>query len=111
MNDLLVKTELNNCLIKAQDKLIDTQAKLIRVLESERGEVLSFDEVLRRFQRNLRTLRAKKGMSQERLSEFIDIDNTYISMLERGPEVNPSLKIILRFCTFHKCSFAEIMRK
>ena len=98
-------------LIETQATLIKTQAKLINILELESGEILEFDEVLSRFQDNLRMLRAQVGMSQKEMSLHVDIDNGYISRLEVGKRQNPSLEIIHRLCRFYGCTFAEIMRK
>jgi len=98
-------------IIEAQARTIKTQAKLIKILEGERGQVCGFDETIKRFQANLRMLRAKKGISQIALGLQINVDNGYVSKLEAGKGQNPSLKIIHRFCRFYGCTFAEIMRK
>ena len=46
---------------------------------------------LRRFGDNVRQLREKQGLSQERLAELANLDRTYIGGLERG-EYNAVLK-------------------
>lgn len=43
----------------------------------------------------LRQYRNQRGFSQEKLAEAIDMDRTYISMLERGIH-QPSLTVVLR---------------
>lgn len=40
-------------------------------------------ELRRIFARNLRRLRAEKGLSQEALADAAEIDRTYVSALER----------------------------
>jgi len=52
-------------------------------------------DVLRRFGRNVRLLRKRKGLSQEALSFEADLDRTYVGSVERG-ERNISLLNILR---------------
>ena len=95
---------------KLKDALIESQAKLITILEGEL-ELFEFDEAITRLQANLRLFRAKKGISQERLGFLIGIDNGYISKLESGERQNPSLKIMFRFCHFFECTLSELLRK
>jgi transcriptional regulator with XRE-family HTH domain len=52
-------------------------------------------DIQERFGRNLRKLREKKGLSQEKLAELADLHRTYVSGVERG-ERNISLVNIER---------------
>lgn len=51
-------------------------------------------EGTRRFAFNVRSVRAKRGLSQEQLAEAAGIHVTYISSLENGHR-NPTLNVIL----------------
>ncbi len=44
---------------------------------------------------DIKRLRAEKGLSQEALALFAEVDRTYVSQLERGI-ANPSLLILAR---------------
>ena len=41
-------------------------------------------EILIKFGKNLRALRLSRKLSQEKLSELINVDRTYIGLVERG---------------------------
>ncbi|AHW59579.1 XRE family transcriptional regulator [Draconibacterium orientale] len=48
------------------------------------------------FGKVLRELRTERGISQEKLAEYCDLDRTYISLLERGqrqPTISTLFKI------------------
>ena len=48
------------------------------------------------FGKVLRELRSERGISQEKLAEYCDLDRTYISLLERGhrqPTITTVFKI------------------
>jgi transcriptional regulator with XRE-family HTH domain len=45
--------------------------------------------------RNLRRLRVRRGLSQEKLAVDAEIDRTYVSRLERGLE-NPTVAVLER---------------
>lgn len=53
------------------------------------------DDLPKRFGDRVRTLRTKRGMSQEELARRCQLDRTYISGIERGRR-NPSLRNINR---------------
>lgn len=53
------------------------------------------EAVARAFGNVLRYHRRRRSLSQEKLAEAIDMDRTYISMLERGIH-QPSLTVFLR---------------
>ncbi|QOL69343.1 helix-turn-helix domain-containing protein [Limosilactobacillus mucosae] len=42
------------------------------------------EEILTTFGNNLKKIRLKRGLSQERLAELVNVDRTYIGMVERG---------------------------
>ncbi|WP_342597776.1 helix-turn-helix transcriptional regulator [Cyanobacterium aponinum UTEX 3222] len=48
------------------------------------------DQILNQFGEKLQKLRLSQNLSQEKLAEIIEVDRTYISLLERGKR-NPSL--------------------
>ena len=89
--------------------LIATQAKLIKSLQGEKEEESEFDDLIETLQGNLRMLRAKKGMSQMKMSFYLDINNGYISKLESGKGQNPSLKILFRFSKFFDCPISKLL--
>ena len=62
---------------------------------------------LRRFGDNVRQLREKQGLSQERLAELADLDRTYIGGLERG-ERNATLASVLRVARALGASASEL---
>lgn len=59
------------------------------------GGPLDAEDVAAAFGRVLRAARKERGLSQERLAEAVDVDRTYVSMLERGIH-QPSLTVLLR---------------
>ncbi len=44
----------------------------------------------------LRTLREKKGWTQEELAEKASVERSYLTKLETGDKVNPSLAVLKR---------------
>lgn len=53
------------------------------------------DDVLQRFGDRLRSIRLRKGISQEKLAEIAGVHRTFVSSVERG-ERNISLQNIAR---------------
>ena len=53
------------------------------------------DEILQAFGRALKDARTSEGLSQEALAEALDVDRTYVSLLESGKR-NPSLLLLNR---------------
>lgn len=53
------------------------------------------DKSLRKLGENVRTLRAKKELSQEQLAELAEVDRTYVGGLERG-ERNATVQTLVR---------------
>ena len=62
---------------------------------------------LKRFGTNVRTLREKREISQEKLAEIADLDRTYVGGLERG-ERNATLGSILRIAKALKATVADL---
>jgi XRE family transcriptional regulator, regulator of sulfur utilization len=60
------------------------------------------------FGRAVRALREERGLSQERLAEAADVDDTYISGLERGQR-NPTLLTVQRVASALGVTLAELM--
>ncbi len=55
----------------------------------------------------MKSVRKSKGITQEQLAEYADLDRTYISLLERGKR-NPSLLCVLSICKALKINPSEI---
>ncbi|MBZ8178581.1 helix-turn-helix domain-containing protein [Oscillatoria salina] len=68
------------------------------------------DDILAKFGKCLRKARLDKRLSQEQLAEIVDLDRTYISLLERGKR-NPSLLCIASLCEALDISIAEFFTK
>ena len=62
---------------------------------------------LKRLGTNVRALREKQEISQERLAEIADLDRTYVGGLERG-ERNATLGTILRVTKALKTTVSEL---
>jgi transcriptional regulator with XRE-family HTH domain len=45
----------------------------------------------------IRELRARRGLSQERLGEEGGLHRNYVGAIERG-EINPTLRVLLKLC-------------
>jgi transcriptional regulator with XRE-family HTH domain len=56
--------------------------------------------------RNLRRLRVRRGLSQEKLAVDAGIDRTYVSRLERGLE-NPTVAVLDRLAIALNARIAE----
>ena len=65
--------------------------------------------VLVAFGSNVRKAREKKEFTQERLAEKADLDQTYISGIERGVR-NPSVLSIVRLAKALGSSVSELSR-
>lgn len=57
----------------------------------------------------LREIRTKKGISQEKLAEYCDLDRTYISLLERGLR-QPTLTTIFKLAESLEISPSELIQ-
>jgi transcriptional regulator with XRE-family HTH domain len=62
---------------------------------------------LKRLGANVRALREKMDISQEKLAEIADLDRTYVGGLERG-ERNATLGSILRIAKALKTTVSEL---
>lgn len=62
--------------------------------------------ILAQFGKCLKNARTAKGLSQEKLAETVNLDRTYISLLERGKR-NPSLICIASLCQALDISLSE----
>ena len=65
--------------------------------------------IIQIFSQVLRELRTSKGISQERLAEYCDLDRTYISLLERGLR-QPSLSTIFKIAESLDMPASEIIK-
>ena len=50
----------------------------------------------KRLSQMLRTLREEKGWTQEELAEKASVERSYLTKLETGDKVNPSLAVLKR---------------
>jgi transcriptional regulator with XRE-family HTH domain len=55
----------------------------------------------------VRELRARSGLSQERLGERGNLHRNYVGAIERG-EINPTLRILLKLCHGLDVPFTEL---
>jgi transcriptional regulator with XRE-family HTH domain len=68
------------------------------------------DEVLKAFGKQLRTLRDKSGLSQEKLAELADLHRNYPGRVERG-SANPTLLVIVALARVLKVRPAKLLEK
>lgn len=66
------------------------------------------DRVLRALGLRLRQLREARGLTQEQLGEKSDLDQTYLSGIERGTR-NPSVVVLSRVAKALKLTLSELM--
>jgi transcriptional regulator with XRE-family HTH domain len=66
------------------------------------------DNLLKRFGDRLRSIRTRKGISQEKLAEIAGVHRTFVSSVERG-ERNISLLNIARLAKALEVSLARLM--
>ncbi len=71
-------------------------------------ESASLSDVLIRFGRKMRTIRERKGVSQEKLAELAGLHRTYVSSVERGKR-NISLENIERLANALEVPLARLM--
>ena len=62
---------------------------------------------LTRFGENVRALREKRDLTQERLSELAELDQTYISGIENGSR-NPTIRSVARIAKALKTTVADL---
>ena len=56
---------------------------------------------------NVRALRVKRDLTQERVSELAELDQTYISGIENGSR-NPTIRSVARIAKALKTSVSEL---
>ena len=69
--------------------------------------MLSKDEVLKRFGKNIKESRNETGMAQDELAAKAKIHRTYMGRIERG-ESNPPLWTIYKIATALKKKISEL---
>ena len=62
---------------------------------------------LTRFGENVRALREKRDLTQERVSELSELDQTYISGIENGSR-NPTIRSVARIAKALKTTVADL---
>ena len=67
-------------------------------------------DLSKQFGENVRSLRSRRGLSQEGLAELSGLHRTYISGIERGVR-NPTLSIILQIANALKVRPSELLRE
>ena len=66
--------------------------------------------VVEAFGKVLRELRVAKNISQEKLSEYCDLDRTYISLLERGLR-QPTITTVFKLAKALKIQPSALIEK
>lgn len=61
------------------------------------------------FGKVLRELRTEKGLSQEKLAEYCDLDRTYISLLERGHR-QPTITTVFKIAKALEIKASELVK-
>jgi transcriptional regulator with XRE-family HTH domain len=59
---------------------------------------------------NLRRIRVRKGLSQERLAYDADVDRAYVGLLERE-QANPTIDLLDRLAKALSVSVVELFRR
>ncbi len=57
----------------------------------------------------LRTLREEKGWTQEELAEKASVERSYLTKLETGDKVNPSLAVLKRLAKALRVPVTELL--
>ncbi len=57
----------------------------------------------------LKTLREKKGFTQDQLAKRADVTQAYLAMLETGVKRNPSLEVLKRLAKALGVSVGELL--
>ena len=68
------------------------------------------EDILSEFGKCLRKARIARGLSQEKLAAIVNLDRTYISLLERGKR-NPSLVCIALLCNALEVKLAKFFEQ
>lgn len=58
--------------------------------------------------RNVLRLRQSNGITQERLSELVEIDRRYVQRIEAGT-ANPGVDVLVRLKQAFRCSWEELL--
>jgi transcriptional regulator with XRE-family HTH domain len=62
---------------------------------------------IKRFGKQVKTLRLERGWTQEFLADELEVDRSYVSSLERGMR-NPTLKTIARIASIFKVTISKL---
>ncbi|MDH5923676.1 helix-turn-helix domain-containing protein [Vibrio splendidus] len=65
-------------------------------------------EIAKLFGSNLKTVRKKRGISQDKLALLADIDRSYVGRIERG-EVNVTLEKVYQLSEVLECDLSELL--
>jgi transcriptional regulator with XRE-family HTH domain len=64
---------------------------------------------LRAFGSAVRELRARRGLSQERLGDYADLHRNYVGNIERG-EINPTFRVLLNLAYGLDVPLSELIK-
>ncbi len=64
----------------------------------------------KRLGRVLRTLREEKGWTQNELAEKASVDRSYLTQLETGARVNPTIAVLKRLAKSLRVPVAELLQ-
>ncbi|MGR5334308.1 helix-turn-helix domain-containing protein [Vibrio gigantis] len=65
-------------------------------------------DIAKLFGSNLKTVRKKRGISQDKLALLADIDRSYVGRIERG-EVNVTLEKVYQLSEVLECDLSELL--
>ncbi|MFS1901189.1 helix-turn-helix domain-containing protein [Vibrio lentus] len=65
-------------------------------------------EIAKQFGLNLKAVRKKRGISQDRLALIADIDRSYVGRIERG-EVNVTLEKVYQLSEVLECDLCDLL--
>ncbi len=83
------------------------------VILASRVDSLSFcelqmKEIAKQFGLNLKAVRKKRGISQDKLALLADIDRSYVGRIERG-EVNVTLEKVYQLSEVLECDLNDLL--
>jgi transcriptional regulator with XRE-family HTH domain len=65
--------------------------------------------VTRQFGQNVQKLRSAAKLTQEQLSEFADIDRSFVQKIEAGTSA-PTVEVLVRIRRALKCAWSDLLQ-